>query len=383
MNKKTVLIFTGGGLAPALNPTLYGAITRARKEGFRILGGLYGWACLGANGKTIDLTKIDLEIIKKNGGTFLRSSRTNPFNSKNGLAELKKRIKKLKIDYIIAIGGDDTLGAAYKLHQESIIPIVGAPKTIDNDLPETYWSPGFPSAAYYFSQFVKEIREDAAYALSRIFIVEALTAKAGWLVAAGAYGGADLVIPPERPVDLKLIIRLAKKRYLANKNFAVIAISNQAKIPGIKGEEDEQKDQFGVKRQNYISLALAKSLKAALGIETKVAIPANYVETGRPIKIDCEIGIKLGEKAVNLIRKNKFGQMAAVKRPSWQSNSITVDCAPLSAMRNKKKPMDESFFDFKNLRVKQKMFDYLEPMLGKYEPEKNNDYNQLIDKIIR
>src|SRR3989338_3745405 len=294
MNKKTVLIFTGGGLAPALNPTLYGAITRARKEGFRILGGLYGWACLGANGKTIDLTKIDLEIIKKNGGTFLRSSRTNPFNSKNGLAELKKRIKKLKIDYIIAIGGDDTLGAAYKLHQQSIIPIAGAPKTIDNDLPETYWSPGFPSASYYFSQFVKEIREDAAYALSRIFIVEALTAKAGWLVAAGAYGGADLVIPPERPVDLKLIIRLAKKRYLANKNFAVIAISNQAKIPGIKGEEDEQKDQFGVKRQNYISLALAKSLKAALGIETKVAIPANYVETGRPIKIDCEIGIKIG-----------------------------------------------------------------------------------------
>src|SRR3989338_5779867 len=180
MNKKTVLIFTGGGLAPALNPTLYGAITRARKEGFRILGGLYGWACLGANGKTIDLTKIDLEIIKKNGGTFLRSSPTHPFNSKNGLAELKKRIKKLKIDYIIAIGGDDTLGAAYKLHQQSIIPIDGAPKIIDNDLPETYWSPGFPSAAYYFSQFVKEIREDAAYALSRFFIVEALTAKAGW-----------------------------------------------------------------------------------------------------------------------------------------------------------------------------------------------------------
>lgn len=380
MGKKTILVFTGGGLAPALNPTLYGAISRAKKEGFKVLGGLYGWACLSAAGKTVDLTGLDLETIKENGGTFLRSSRANPFSSKNGLAELKQRIKKLNINYIIAIGGDDTLGAAYKLHQQSIIPIVGAPKTIDNDLPQTYWSPGFPSAAYYFSQFVKEIKEDAAYALSRIFIVECFGSTAGWPVATGALGGADVIIPPEKPIDLKLIIRLIAKRYKKNKNFAVIAISNQAKISGVKGEKDEQKDQFGVKRQNYISLALAKKIKSALGVDTKVAIPANYLETGKPIRIDREIGIKLGQKAVELIKANQFGQMAIVARPRWQSNKITVKSVPLDVILNGKKVMDESFFDFKNLKVKQKMLDYLEPMLGKYEPEKNA-YLKLIKKI--
>ena len=173
MTKKTILVFNGGGLAPALNPTLYGVITKAKKQGFKILGGMYGWASLLDNGRIVDLTKLNIEPIKNIGGTFLRSSRTNPFNVKDGVTQLKDKIKEHKIDYLVAIGGNDTMGAAERLFREENLPIIGIPKTIDNDLPETYFTPGFPSAAFYFSSYVKEIREDAAYALSRIYIIEA------------------------------------------------------------------------------------------------------------------------------------------------------------------------------------------------------------------
>ena len=380
MKQKTLLVFTGGGLAPALNPTLYGVISQAKKEGYKILGGMYGWACLAKNGKIIDLTNINIEPIRDVGGTFLRSSRTNPFSCETGQNELLKKIKELKLDAIVAIGGDDTIGAAYKLHQYSIIPVVGVPKTIDNDLPGTYWSPGYPSAAYYISQFVKEIKEDAAYALSRIFIVETLGSTAGWPVAAAAYGRADVIIPPEINIELKTILNLIEKKYRANGSFAVIATANEAKISGLEGLADNQTDQYSNKRQGFISLPLAKKIKSLLGIETKVAIPSNYVETGQPIKIDRDVAIALGRKAVVLIKTDKFGQMAIVCRPSWDENKITIGSVALAAMEQGKKKMDSSYFDFKNLKVKQKYFNYMEPILGKFETKKDS-YLKLLDKI--
>ena len=148
---KTIFLLTSGGLAPALNATLYGVIKAARKQGWKILGGLNGWSSLVQNGRIIDLTNLKIECLKNRGGTFLKSSRTNPFKVQNGINLLHQKIKQHKINALVAIGGDDTLGAAQKLAQEEGLPIVGLPKTIDNDLTGTYWTPGYPSAAAAFA----------------------------------------------------------------------------------------------------------------------------------------------------------------------------------------------------------------------------------------
>ncbi|MFH1598223.1 MAG: 6-phosphofructokinase [Patescibacteria group bacterium] len=381
MKKETILVFTGGGLAPALNPTLYGVIKEARKFGYRILGGMYGWASLSKNGRIIDLTKLNVESIKKRGGTFLRSSRTNLYKVEGGLEQLKGKLKEQKIDHLIAIGGDDTLGAARKLYKNEKINIVGIPKTIDNDLSGTYWSPGFPSAAHYTAQYTKEVREDAAYSLSRIFIIEVLGRKSGWITASAYYGGSDVIIvPPERKVDIKNFLDKLVKRYAKNGNFAVVVISEEADFgKSVRGVWQDQKDSFGIRRKSLTGVALRDIISSQTGIDTKVLIPGNYIQAGEPIKIDRDVAVKLGQRAVNLVNQKKFGRMSCVVK---KGKAIEVDDIDLAKVvgKNNLKVLDDSYFDFKNFRPKQKLLDYFEPILGKYQTP-DPEYYKLIAKI--
>jgi len=379
--KKNILVFTGGGLAPALNPTLFGVINKAKKNGFKILGGLFGWACLLDGGKVIDLENIGISSIKKVGGTFLRSSRTNPFNIEGGVEQIKKNIKKYNIDYIIAIGGDDTLGAANKLFNQEKIPIIGIPKTIDNDLPETYWTPGFPSAAYYFSNYVEQIREDAAYALSRIYIVESMGRSSGWLASSGIYGGADIIIPPEKEIKVENLLRLTELRYKENGNFALIVVAEEAKFDQkVQGFDQDQSDSFKVKRSYFISLPLQKLIKEKLGINTKAVVPGNYLESGKPTKVDRKYAIKMGQAAVELIRKKKLGQMIKLQK---ENNKIKISSIELKNVfaNNEERLLEENMFDWENLKPTQKYLDYMQPILGTYQPQKEQLYNKLLDKI--
>lgn len=381
---KNILIFNGGGLAPALNPTLYGAIKEAKEQGFNILGGMYGWACLLDKGKIIDLNKINIEPIKNIGGTFLRSSRTNPFKIQGGLDKLESKIKEHKIDCIAAIGGDDTLGAAKKLFGEKNIPIVAIPKTIDNDLSETYFTPGFPTAAYYLYNYVSEIKKDAAYALSRIYVIESLGMNAGWLTASSIYGQADIIIPPEKEVSLDKVLNLLNQKYKQNKNFAVIVVAQEAKFDKqINGIAQNQKDDlFNVKRQHFICLALKDRIEKELSIETKPLYPGNYLESGNPIEIDKKYAIALGKKAINLIKEGQFGKMVALKKPDWQKNELEINSVKLSKVVGKKnyKKLPDEYFDYENFRPSSKFLEYTEPMLGKLK-EEEDDYIKLIKSI--
>lgn len=383
LSNKTILVFTGGGVAPALNPTLYGVINGAKKEKAKILGGIFGWASLLDDGKIIDLDKLNIEPIEDVGGTILRSSRTNPFKIENGIGQIKKNIKKHKIDYIIAIGGDDTLGAARRLVEEENLPIIGIPKTIDNDLSGTYFTPGFPSAAHYISSFAKEIKIDAAYALQRIFVIEVMGMHAGWLSASASYGWADLIIPPEKEIKLDNFFTLLEKKYKENGNFATVAISQEAKIEGgICGIVDDQKDLFGVTRHELICVNLKQEIKKRLDIDSKILLPGNWLETGKPIEIDKKFAIELGEKAIELIKEGKIGFMANLVRPNPKSLEIKIDSINLGDVvgENKYRNLPDEYFDYNNLKVTEKFYDYMKPILGKYEAQ--NEYLKLIKKII-
>ncbi|MFA6534433.1 MAG: 6-phosphofructokinase [Patescibacteria group bacterium] len=384
LNNKTILVFTGGGVSPALNPTVYGVVKAAKAAGMRILGGISGWACLLDNGKIIDLTDFDLAMIKNNGGALLRSSRTNPFNAPDGLEQIKLKIKEQKIDYIVAIGGDDTLGAARRLFETAGLKIVGVPKTVDNDLAGTYWSPGYPTAAANFSRITENIKKDAAHPLSRIFVIESIGGHAGWVAAAGAYGQADLILPAEREINLTKFLSALSQKYEANGNFAVVAVAQNAHFDAkLESITDDQADDYQVKRQYFVSIALRDVIKKTLNVNTRVVYPANILQSGPASNIDREISIKLGEKSVALLEAEKFGQMACVLRPDPQSLTIEIGSVDLAVAVGKEnyRAFPDEYFDWDNFQPTEKFFDYMEPILGKYQPEKDDPYYQLIKQI--
>ncbi len=380
---KKIFVLTGGGLAPALNPTLYGVITAARERGWSVIGGLFGWASLLRNGQHIDLDNLPIEAIRNVGGTFLRSSRTNPFAFTDGIYQLKERLHDLGIDAVVAIGGDDTLGAAAELFREGI-PVVGIPKTIDNDLAGTYYTPGFPSAAHYLSSFTNEIREDAAYALSRIFIIESMGMKAGWLAAAARYGNADIIVPPEQPVSLRAMLGALEKRYTENGNYAVVVVAQEAHFdePLERIRDHYIDEQYGHQRHSFICVSLREKIKKELGVDTKALYPGNWLETGRPIPLDRDIAINLGHHAIKMIAEARLGYMAAIVRPDEKKTDLAVSEIALSAIVGKQnyRIMPPGFFDFSNFQPTAAFCDYMEPILGRCEP-KDDDYTKLIKKI--
>jgi len=378
MKNKTILVFTGGGLAPALNSTLYGIISSAKKNNIKILGGMFGWASLLNKGKIIDLSNINISAIKNIGGTFLRSSRFNPLIYKDGLKQVQKQIKKYNIDYIIAIGGNDTMGAAFKLFQEGI-PIIGVPKTIDNDLSKTYWSPGFPSAAHYLANFAMEIKKDAAYALSRIYIIESLGQDAGWLSAAASYGHADVIIPPEKEIDLNKVLKTIKFKYKDNGNYATVIIAQEVKFKQkLLRLDNDQSDHYKTKRSSYVCLALREKIKKYMkDVTVKALYPGNYLQSGYPIDIDKEFAIKLGKEAIKLVKKKASGKMVCLKR---KKDKIIISNTDLDkAIKHQALPDD--YFDWEKFRVTKKYLNYMEPILGKYKRISHDPYYKIIKKI--
>ncbi len=378
IKNKTVLVFTGGGLAPALNSTLYGVINSAKKNNIKILGGLFGWTSLLDGGKIINLSNTDISSIKNIGGTFLRSSRSHPLAHKDGLKQVKKQIKKYNIDHIIAIGGNDTMRATFELHQKGI-PIIGIPKTIDNDLSETYWSPGFPSAAHYLANFTMEIKKDAAYALSRIYIIESLGQDAGWLSAAASYGHTDVIIPPEKEIDLNKVLKAIKAKYEDNGNYATVVISQEVNFKQkLDKLDNDQMDHYKTKRSSYICLALREKIKKYIkGVTVKALYPGNYLQSGYPIDIDKKTAIKLGQEAIKLIKKGESGKMACLIK---KSNKIKISNTDLNKAI-KHRPMPDDYFNWEKFRVTKKYLDYMKPILGKYKKPSEDLYYKLVKKV--
>ncbi|MFA6272067.1 MAG: 6-phosphofructokinase [Patescibacteria group bacterium] len=383
--KKTIITFTGGGLAAALNATLYGVIISAQKKGYKVLGGIEGWKSLLEGGKVIDLTGMDLSVLKNQGGTFLRSSRTNPLKEENGIDQIKNRVKQLEIDAIVAIGGDDTMNAAYEVSKQLAIPVIGLPKTVDNDLAGTYWAPGFPTAASKIIDITKQVREDAAYALKRIFLVETIGMKAGWIPAASCLANPDLIVVPEREVSLDSLMQAIEKKYKSNGEYATVVIAEEVRFDrAVAGISDNQKDKFRKEsRQNFISIGLREKIKEELGIYAQCIIPRNFLQTGSPIDIDRGYAIKLGEYAIELLAKEESGKMCCIVRPDDSKKEFKISSISLEKIigaENHHK-LDDSFFDFESFQVKEKMREYIRSFIE--ANVEDQEYSNLQKKILK
>lgn len=384
--QKTILILTGGGLSPAFNSLIYGVIKEAQKKNWKILGGLFGWASLLDNGQIIDFTSLNAETIKDLGGDFLRSSRTNPLKVPNGLEQVAENLKKNKIDGVIVVGGDDTLAAASLLAKEKQLPIVAIPKTIDNDISETYWTPGYPTASWFLADYVRRIKIHAAYTLSRLFVIEVPGFKSGWVAASSAFGEADVILPPEKIINCRAVIEKISKAYTANGNYATVVISQYARFDEpIAGTTDNQFDQYNTMRRAFIGFSFTDFLKKELKMDIRNLHPANYLEVLDPIEIDKNLSIKLGAHAVELIEQERFDSAVCLKREDENKNEISIKEIPLEEMAGKGryKFLDEEMFDFDNFKVKQKFLDYLGPVFPNYPEEKIKKYLALQKEVVK
>jgi len=305
-------ILTGGGDCPGLNPVIRAVVRKGLLEGYEIVGIKNGWKGLVEN----DTMRLDIDAVSgilPKGGTILGTSRTNPYKKEGDLQKVKDNFKKIGLDALVAVGGEDTLGVASKLVKDGLPNIVGVPKTIDNDLSATDYTFGFDTALNVAMECIDRLHTTAE-SHHRIMVAEVMGRHAGWIaLEAGIAGGADVVLIPEIPIDLDEVCNVIKKRHTRGKTFSIVVVSEGAQFKDGSMVTQEQKlDAFGHVRLGGIGEELAAQIEKRTGYETRVSVLGHIQRGGSPTAFDRVLGTRLGVKAVELIKNKKFGKMVAL-----------------------------------------------------------------------
>ncbi len=331
-------VLTGGGDAPGLNSAIRAVVRKAEKYGYEIIGIRRGWAGL----LEMDTVKLEYENIKDiihRGGTIIKTSRTNPKKAPNGIERACQNFKKLGLDALIAIGGDDTLSVAAAL-SEAGLNVVGIPKTIDHDVPETEFTIGFDTAVNMAMRLIENL-QDTAESHERVFIVEIMGRHSGWIALySGLAAGADLILIPEEPFSIKDVVDFVKRKIDRGQKSIVIVVAEGALIKDYEGPitKDTSVDEFGHVRLGGIGEFLAKEINKALKVETRSCAPAHTIRGGPPTVLDRVISTRLGLAAVDLIREGKFGYMVALRAGK-------IVPVPLSEVVGKTKMVDKELYE--------------------------------------
>jgi len=320
--KKRVGVLTGGGDCPGLNPVIRAVVRKGNRSGFEIVGIRNGWKGLLEN-NTIPLNLRAVSGILPKGGTILGTSRTNPYKKEGDVAKIIANYKKLKLEGLIAIGGEDTLGVANKLSKEGL-NVIGVPKTIDNDLSGTDYTFGFDTAVNIATEAIDRLHTTAE-SHNRIIVAEVMGRHAGWIaVHAGMAGGADIILIPEIPIDIDKVCKLLKKRHERGKTFSIVVVAEGAKFMESESEvvQKEEKDAFGHVRLGGIGQILSQEIEKRTGYETRVTVFGHIQRGGSPTAFDRVLGTRFGVRAVEMVEEGKFGYMVSLQGKNIVSVSI-------------------------------------------------------------
>src|SRR3954463_2326519 len=263
-------VLTGGGDCPGLNAVIRGIVRKsALHYGHEIFGFRDGWrGPIEGDGETLtnDITR----GILPRGGTILGSSRTNPLKRDGGVEAIRSNFERLGIDGLIAIGGEDTLGAANRLHAEHGIPVLGVPKTIDNDLGGTDMTFGFDTAVQVCTDAIDRLHTTAE-SHHRNLVVEVMGRHAGWIALySGLAGGADVILIPERAFDIEEGCRLIQRRHDRGRYFSIVVVAEGAKPrEGTLETMTAGEDEFGHARLGGIGQRLEREIEERTGYETR------------------------------------------------------------------------------------------------------------------
>jgi len=335
---KRVGVLTGGGDCPGLNAVIRAVVRKGTIENFELVGIKNGWRGLVDN-ETFLLTPAAVSGILPRGGTILGTSRTNLYKKPDDLKKALENFKKLNLHALIAIGGEDTLGVATKLYENEKINVVGVPKTIDNDLSCTDFTFGFDTSVNIVMEALDRLHTTAE-SHHRVIVVEVMGRHAGWIaVYGGLAGGADVILIPEKPIDLDEVCSLIKQRYEKGKTFSIVVVSEGAQFKeSDMVTQDMEKDAFGHVRLGGIGQILSKKIESITGFEARHTVLGHIQRGGSPTAFDRILGTRFGIKAVELIKAGRFGYMAAL-----DGNKIAE--VPLKDATGKLKTVDTYFYD--------------------------------------
>ncbi len=309
-------VLTGGGDCPGLNAVIRAVVQRAIK-GFEweVRGIRHGWRGLLVDEiEGLDLSKVS--GILPRGGTILGTSRTNPFKEKDGPARIQAALKEHRIDALVAIGGEDTLGTACKLALDGL-PVVGVPKTIDNDVNGTDVTFGFDTALTVATEAIDRLHTTAE-SHDRVMVVEVMGRHAGWIaLESGIAGGSDLTLLPEFPLPFSELTGMVRRRHDRGKSFSIIVVAEGARLADEAGQSphvaSEKKDAFGHVRLGGIGATLAGRLEEETGFETRYTILGHIQRGGSPTAFDRVLASRFGIAAVDLVAAKGFGRMVSLR----------------------------------------------------------------------
>ncbi|MGD0651517.1 MAG: 6-phosphofructokinase [Verrucomicrobiia bacterium] len=306
---KKIAMLTGGGDCPGLNAVIRAVTRKALLEGYEVIGFKNGWAGV-IKGEFISLNRASVSGILHLGGTILGTSRTNP--TEEQVDAIIRNLKGFDVSTLIAIGGDDTLSVASRLHKRGTT-VIGVPKTIDNDIDGTDQTFGFDTAVNIATEAIDRLHTTAE-AHSRALVVEVMGRQAGWIALwSGIAGGADVVLLPEFPMSLDEICKIIKARQASGRNFSIIAVAEGFKLEGHEVLQTKELDAFGHIRLGGIGEVLCREIEERTGIESRAVVLGHVQRGGTPTAYDRVLGTRYGVKAVELAMSGQFGRMVALR----------------------------------------------------------------------
>ncbi len=338
-------VLTGGGDCPGLNAVIRAVVRKGFQNNVKIIGIKNGWKGL-INPETIDLDLTSVSGILPKGGTILGTSRTNPYKNPEDVKKVMENYKKLGLDALIAIGGEDTLGVANKLYKENKgIGIVGCPKTIDNDLNATDYTFGFDTAVNIATEAIDRLHTTAE-SHHRIMVVEVMGRHAGWIaIHSGLASGADVILIPEVKIDLDEVCEILKKRKDRGKSFSIIVVAEGAEFKaGQVVLKEEKLDSFGHVRLGGIGEILAQEVEKRTGFETRTTVLGHIQRGGTPSAADRFLATRFGVKAMELVLSKKFGYMASLKGTDVTEVPIQDAVGTLKLVDTKLYELAKTFF---------------------------------------
>lgn len=349
-------ILTGGGDCPGLNAVIRAVV---RKGIFhyhdQIVGFLEGWRGL-IEDQSMELDLNAVSGILPRGGTILRTSRTNPSKRPDGFDRCIKTIEKHKLDALVAIGGDDTLSVAQKLHEKGV-KVVGVPKTIDNDLGGTDYTFGFDTACNIVCEAIDRVHTTAE-AHNRVMVVEVMGRDAGWIALySGIAGGADVILIPERPFNVDKVAESIRQRHERGRYFSIVVVAEGAKFGTGSGAPVVQDtggiDEFGHAKLGGIANTLAREIEKRTGFETRAVVLGHIQRGGSPSAFDRVLATRYGLGAIDMVHRAEFGCMAALR-----ANKIVS--IPLQEAISKNRVVDDEI-----IRIASGLFEEIGAAAGK------------------
>jgi phosphofructokinase-like protein len=310
-------VLTGGGDCPGLNAVIRAVARRLFEHEHDVVGVRSGWRGL-VEGLFEPLGPREISGILPRGGTIIGTSRANPYKVEDGVDKVLRNFREAGLDALVAIGGEDTLGVAARLHEEHDFPVVGVPKTIDNDLSGTDYTFGFDTAVFICTEAIDRLHTTAE-AHNRVMVVEVMGRNTGWIaVMSGIAGGADVILIPEQPITVERACGEIQRRHNRGKDFSIVVVSEGYELTYESGErrqivQETAEDEFGHIRLGGVGHVLALDIEERTGYETRVTVLGHVQRGGSPTPRDRVLATRYGLKAADLVEEGGFGRMAALQ----------------------------------------------------------------------